>query len=40
MKKKVWGNATWYIFHTLAEKLKPEFKSEMTYHITNIYYPL
>ena len=29
MQKKVWGNATWYIFHTLAEKLKPEFKSEL-----------
>ena len=29
MKKKVWGNATWYIFHTLAEKLKPEYKSEL-----------
>lgn len=29
MKKKVWGNATWYLFHTLAEKLKPEFKSEL-----------
>jgi len=29
MKKQVWGNATWYIFHTLAEKLKPEFKSEL-----------
>ena len=29
MKKKVWGNATWYIFHTLAEKLKPEYKNEL-----------
>ena len=29
MKKKVWGNATWYLFHTLAQKLKPEFKSEV-----------
>jgi len=29
MQKKVWGNATWYLFHTLAEKLKPEFKSEL-----------
>ena len=29
MKKKDWGNATWYLFHTLAEKLKPEFKSEL-----------
>ena len=29
MKKKVWGNATWYLFHTLAEKLKPEYSSEI-----------
>ena len=29
MKKKVWGNATWYLFHTLAYKLKPEFSSEV-----------
>jgi hypothetical protein len=29
MKKKVWGNATWYLFHTLAYKIKPEFKSEI-----------
>jgi hypothetical protein len=25
MSKKQWGKATWYLFHTLAEKLKPEF---------------
>jgi hypothetical protein len=29
MKKKVWGNATWYLFHTLAEKIKPEYSSEI-----------
>lgn len=29
MKKQVWGNATWYLFHTLAYKLKPEFRSEV-----------
>ena len=28
MSKQEWGNATWYMFHTLAEKLKPEFSSE------------
>jgi hypothetical protein len=27
MKKKDWGNATWYLFHTLAQKLKPEYAS-------------
>jgi hypothetical protein len=25
MSKKQWGTATWYLFHTLAAKLKPEF---------------
>ena len=25
MSKKQWGTATWYLFHTLAEKLKPEY---------------
>lgn len=28
MKKSVWGNAVWLLFHTLAIKLKPEFNSE------------
>lgn len=25
MSKKVWGNATWYLFHTLAEKINEEY---------------
>jgi hypothetical protein len=29
MKKEVWGNATWYLFHTLAHKLKPEHEDEV-----------
>jgi hypothetical protein len=29
MKKKVWGNAVWILFHTLAEKIKPEYKTEL-----------
>ena len=29
MSKKEWGNATWYLFHTLAEKLKPEFNDNV-----------
>jgi len=29
MKKQIWGNATWYLFHTMAYKLKPEFKDEL-----------
>jgi len=28
MKKKDWGNAIWYLFHTLAHKLKPEHSNE------------
>ena len=40
MKKKVWGNAVWLLFHTLAEKIKPEFVSTelktIVLHITNI----
>lgn len=28
MKKQVWGNAAWFVFHTLATKLKPEFPEE------------
>ena len=24
MSKQIWGNACWYLFHALAEKLKPE----------------
>lgn len=28
MSKKQWGNATWYLFHTLAEKLKPEYDNQ------------
>ena len=41
MKKKDWGNAVWYLFHTLAEKLKPEFATPaelriLVDHITSI----
>jgi len=28
MSKKDWGNASWYLFHTLAEKLRPEYSTE------------
>jgi hypothetical protein len=30
MKKKTWGNAVWFLFHTLAYKLKPEYSSEVS----------
>jgi len=39
MKKKDWGNAVWFLFHTLAEKLKDEYISELPIlvsHITSI----
>ncbi len=36
MKKKVWGNAVWLLFHTLAEKIKPEFKAELPVIVSHI----
>lgn len=39
MKKKDWGNAVWLLFHTLAEKIKDENKTELPIlvsHITQI----
>ena len=39
MKKRDWGNAVWFLFHTLAEKLKEEYISELPIlvsHITSI----
>lgn len=39
MKKKEWGNAIWLLFHTLAVKLKPEYKEDLhtlVLHITSI----
>ena len=35
MSKKQWGTATWYLFHTLAEKLKPEYDNPV--EIKNLY---
>ena len=39
MKKKEWGNAVWLLFHTLAEKIKDGYTSELpalVSHITSI----
>jgi len=39
MSKKQWGNASWFMFHTLAEKIKPEHPEEirtLLSYITNI----
>jgi hypothetical protein len=30
MKKKIWGTAVWYFFHTLAYKLKNEYEDQLT----------
>ena len=43
MSKQMWGNSTWYIFHTLAEKLKPECDSEIQtilYHFKQVSFNL
>ena len=37
MSKKQWGNATWYLFHTLAYKLKPEFCTEVPILLDYVY---
>ena len=29
MSKQLWGNSSWYLFHTLSEKLQPEHESEV-----------
>ena len=36
MKKKDWGNAVWLLFHTLAEKIKPEHTNELTILVSHI----
>lgn len=36
MSKTVWGNATWYLMHTLAYKLKPQHESKVP-ELFNLY---
>lgn len=36
MKKKEWGNAVWLLFHTLAEKIKPEHNGELIILVSHI----
>ena len=36
MKKKEWGNAVWLLFHTLAEKIKPEYNEELKVLLSHI----
>jgi hypothetical protein len=43
MSKYIWGNACWYLFHTLAEKLKPECDEEVQtilFHFKQVCYNL
>jgi len=44
MRKKEWANAVWLLFHTLAEKLKPEFSASeapvLFSHMVDICYNL
>lgn len=35
MSKQAWGNATWYMMHTLAQKLRPENSSAVPVIITH-----
>ena len=34
--KKEWGNATWYLFHTLAYKMKDQYFDELKNEFLNI----
>ena len=39
MSKREWGNAVWFLFHTLAEKLRPEYSNAapiIYHHFRNI----
>ena len=35
-----WGEPTWFLFHTLAEKVKPEYFSEIRVELLNIVYTI
>lgn len=39
MRKQTWGNATWYMLHVLAEKLRPEERAlvpSLLHHIESV----
>lgn len=45
MLKHIWGNACWYLFHSLAEKLKQEYDTEeeittLVYHFKQVCFNL
>jgi hypothetical protein len=40
VKKMKWGEPTWLFFHTLAEKVKPEYFQEVRVDLLNIIYTI
>lgn len=40
VKKMKWGEPTWFLFHTLAEKIKPEYFQEVRLDILNIIFTI
>jgi hypothetical protein len=39
-KSMKWGEPTWFLFHTLAEKIKPEYFQEVRVELLNIIYTI
>lgn len=39
-KSMKWGEPTWFLFHTLAEKIKPEYFQEIRADLLNIIYTI
>jgi hypothetical protein len=39
-KSMKWGEPTWFLFHTLAEKIKPEYFSEIRAELLNVIYTI
>lgn len=39
-KPMKWGEPTWFLFHTLAEKVKPEYFQEVRVELLNIIYTI
>ncbi len=39
-KPMKWGEPTWYLFHTLAEKIKPEYYPDLQKELLNIIYTI
>ena len=40
VKKMKWGEPTWFLFHTLAEKVKPEYFQDIRVDLLNIIYAI